>query len=106
LFLLAFLGCFFLILCNSLSLAADDQTTKAVRRDSSESGVSIKAKKRVALVIGNNEYKEAPLKNPAHDAEDISNVMRGLGFTVQTKTNASQREMEEAVKEFVRRFKR
>ena len=78
------------------------RTTKAVRRSSSESGVSIKDQKRVALVIGNNEYKEAPLKNPAHDAEDIANVLRGLGFTVQTKINADQRGMEEAVKEFVR----
>ena len=69
---------------------------------SSESGVSAKGQKRVALVIGNNEYKEAPLKNPAHDAEDIANVLRGLGFTVQTKINADQRGMEEAVKEFVR----
>ncbi|MGO9122966.1 MAG: caspase family protein [Desulfomonilaceae bacterium] len=85
-----------------LSFSAEDQTSKAVRRTSSESGVSVKGQKRVALVIGNNEYKEAPLKNPAHDAEDIANVLRGLGFTVQTKINADQRGMEEAVKEFVR----
>ncbi len=62
----------------------------------------MKGQKRAALVIGNNEYKEPPLKNPVHDAEDISNVLRGLGFTVQTKINADQRGMEEAVKEFVR----
>ena len=68
----------------SFSIAADDQTTKAVRRSSSDL-------KKVALVIGNNEYKDAPLKNPAHDAEDIANVLRGLGFTVQTKINADQR---------------
>ena len=44
------------------------------------------------------------LRNPAHDAEDIANVLQGLGFTVQTKTNANQREMEEAVKEFVQKI--
>jgi TPR repeat protein len=77
------------------SIAADDQTTKAVRRSPSD-------QKKVALVIGNNDYKDAPLKNPAHDAQDIANVLRSLGFTVQTKINADQREIESAVKEFVR----
>ena len=43
---------------SSISLAAGDETTKAVRRDTSEPGV--KGQKRVALVIGNNQYKEAP----------------------------------------------
>lgn len=81
----------------SLSTAADDQTTKAVRRSFSD-------QKKVALVIGNNEYKDAPLKNPAHDAEDIANVLRGLGFTVQMKINADQRGIEDAVKEFVRQI--
>jgi len=72
-----------------------------VRRASPE-GVSIKGQKRIALVIGNNEYKEDRLRNPAHDAEDIGKVLRELGFTVQTKINANPQEMEEAVKEFVR----
>ena len=89
-------------LLSSLAQAADEETSKAVRRASPE-GVSVpKGQKRVALVIGNNEYKDAPLRNPTHDAEDIANVLRGLGFAVQTKINADQRQMEEAVKEFVR----
>ncbi len=87
----------FLYWATSSSIAADDQTTKAVRRTTSD-------QKRIALVIGNSEYKESPLKNPAHDAEDIANVLRGLGFTVQTRTNANQREIEDAVKEFVRQI--
>ena len=99
--LLLFLLCFYLMLPTSPSLAADDETTKAVRRASPE-GMSIKGQKRIALVIGNNQYKESPLRNPTHDAEDIANVLRGLGFTVQTKINADQRGMEDAVKEFVR----
>ena len=96
-----FLALILVCLLSSLSLAADDETTKAVRRASQE-GASMKDQKRVALVIGNNDYKESPLRNPTHDAEDIANVLRGLGFTVQTKTNANQREIEDAVKEFVR----
>ena len=101
LILFVFLPCFSLTFLNSFSLAADDQTSKAVRRSSSESGVSIKGQKRIALVIGNNDYKEAPLKNPAHDAEDIAEALRGLGFIVHSKLNANQREIEDAVKGFV-----
>ncbi len=88
-------------LLSSLSLAADEEIPKAVRRASTE-GASINHQKRIALVIGNNEYKEDRLRNPAHDAEDIGKVLRELGFTVQTKINANPQEMEEAVKEFVR----
>ncbi len=87
----------FFIWTTSFSIAADDQSTKAVRRTSWD-------QKRIALVIGNNEYKEAPLKNPAHDAQDIASALRALGFTVITKTNADQREIEDAVKEFVRQI--
>ena len=39
--------------------------------------------------------------NPAHDAEDISAVLQTLGFSVQTKINVNQREMEEAVNKFI-----
>ncbi len=71
--------------------------------ETSPEGASVpKGQKRIALVIGNNEYKESPLRNPTHDAEDIANVLQGLGFTVQMKINADQRQMEEAVKEFAR----
>jgi len=92
--------CFSLILFRSLSEAADDQASKAVRRSSSESVTPID-QKRVALVIGNSDYKVGPLQNPAHDAEDISDVLRTLGFAVQTKTNVNQPQMEEAVDKFV-----
>ena len=56
--------------------------------------------KRVALVIGNNQYEKVPLKNPVHDAEDMSRALTALGFNVLTKTNVNQREMEEAIHQF------
>ena len=97
-----FMALMIICLLSSLSLAADRETPKAVRRASPE-GVSVpQDQKRIALVIGNNEYKEDRLRNPAHDAEDIAKVLRELGFTVHTKINANPQEMEEAVREFVR----
>ncbi len=101
LLLLVLLPCFSSTSFNSFSLAADNETTKAVRRDPSGSGTPVKDQRRVALVIGNSDYKVGPLRNPAHDAEDFSAMLRTLGFAVQTKTNVNQREMEEAVNKFV-----
>ena len=41
------------------------------------------ADKRLALVIGNSAYKNAPaLKNPANDASDIADALQRLGFEV------------------------
>lgn len=55
---------------------------------------------RVALVIGNGSYKDSPLVNPANDAEDMANTLRGLGFEVIALKNANQREMKKSVREF------
>jgi hypothetical protein len=38
--------------------------------------VSTWASERVALVIGNGDYKEASLTNPANDAKDIAKTLR------------------------------
>ncbi len=55
---------------------------------------------RVALVIGNSTYKDAPLRNPANDASDMAQALRGLGFKVTLKANASQRQMKDAIRDF------
>jgi len=56
--------------------------------------------KRVALVIGNSAYKDAPLKNPANDARDVAAALRKLGFEVIEKTNVPQKEMNRAIVQF------
>ena len=68
-----------LIMLNSLSQAADEGAPKAIRRSSPQIGVAMKDEKRVALVVGNGAYSVGPLQNPAHDAEDLSGVLRKLG---------------------------
>ena len=55
---------------------------------------------KIALVIGNGDYKSAPLKNPVNDAGDIADVLRKIRFTVILKINANQRSMENAIREF------
>jgi hypothetical protein len=61
-----------------------------------------RAEKRVALVIGNAAYKEAPLKNPANDAKDIADALKRLGFDVTLKVNAGLSDMDRAVQDFGR----
>ncbi len=84
-----------------VSFADDLETQKAIKRNSQDATGSVRGQRRVALVIGNGDYRVGPLRNPAHDAEDISDVLRTLGFSVQTKINVNQREMEEAVNKFI-----
>jgi hypothetical protein len=43
---------------------------------------------RLALVIGNSAYPNAPLKNPVNDAEDLAAKLKGLGFEVTQLLNA------------------
>ena len=52
---------------------------------------------RVALVIGNSAYADAPLANPANDARLMAETLRGLGFNVIERVDANQREMKLAI---------
>lgn len=55
---------------------------------------------RVALVIGNSAYANAPLKNPVNDARDIAQALRELGFEVIYRENANQNDMKRAIRAF------
>lgn len=60
---------------------------------------------RQALVIGNNAYQTAPLKNPVNDAEDMSRVLSELGFQVILHKNVDRRVMEDAIRGFGRQLR-
>ena len=61
---------------------------------------------RVALVIGNAAYREAPLVNPANDARAIAAVLREAGFTVLLHVDLDQRGLAAAVREFGERLRK
>lgn len=56
--------------------------------------------KRLALVIGNANYREAPLKNPVNDARALAGKLRQLGFEVMLGENLQQREMTRLITSF------
>jgi hypothetical protein len=61
------------------------------------------AEKRVALVIGNGAYKNAPkLPNPPNDASDVAAALAQAGFDIIFETNLDQVGMQEASIRFAR----
>ena len=61
---------------------------------------------RRALVIGNANYAHAGvLRNPANDAKAIGRTLEQLGFKVRTLTDADERQMDQAIRNFGRRLR-
>ncbi|TGP53705.1 tetratricopeptide repeat protein [bacterium M00.F.Ca.ET.230.01.1.1] len=60
------------------------------------------ADRRVAIVIGNSEYREIPaLKNPDKDAEDVSKTFRLAGFDVFTAKDLTRLQFEEQFRNYL-----
>lgn len=57
-------------------------------------------KGKIALIIGNGAYRQAPLRNPVNDAQAVASALKSIGFNVIQIENATQREMLEALREF------
>lgn len=60
--------------------------------------------RRVALVIGNAQYAQAPLSNPENDARLVAGTMKGLGFEVDLQLNLKAREFKRVLRDFGRRM--
>jgi hypothetical protein len=58
------------------------------------------ANDRVALLIGNNNYGAAPLRNAVNDAKDLAEALKEVGFKVIVRENATRKDMIDAVREF------
>jgi hypothetical protein len=70
------------------------------------SGTQANVGRRVALVIGNGAYTNAPsLKNPPNDARDMAATLAALGFEVSSGVNLSQRDMKRLIREFGQKLK-
>ena len=59
---------------------------------------------RLALVIGNADYPEAPLRNPVNDARAMTKSLQALGFEVISLENADRQAMERAMVAFTSRL--
>jgi hypothetical protein len=62
------------------------------------------AERRVALVVGNSQYKNPSLVllNPKNDAEDVATALRALDFEVIVTVDAGKRDLDVAMTQFAR----
>jgi uncharacterized caspase-like protein len=64
------------------------------------------AAQRVALVIGNSDYELiSALANPGNDAALMATTLREVGFEVVEATNADQKTMKRAMRDFGKRLR-
>ncbi len=82
-------------LLSGLVLAIDPSRNLNVSRSDVPSG-----DQRIALVIGNSNYKISPLVNPVNDARAISAKLRTLGFTVIERQNLTFKQIGLTMREF------
>ncbi len=62
--------------------------------------LSAQAEKRLALLIGNGNYAEAPLKNPAKDAQALGSILEKLGFETSIRTHRNLSAMKRDINQF------
>jgi uncharacterized caspase-like protein len=56
---------------------------------------------RVALVVGNGAYQNVPeLPNPPHDAHDVADELKKIGFSVTNLTDAKFEDLHDALRKF------
>ena len=83
---------------------AEEKTLVAQQQTTLTPPVTIQAAiptgKRVALVVGNKNYKVRPLQNTLNDADDISRSLRTSGFEVIDLRDATLPQMRTAVRQF------
>jgi len=58
------------------------------------------SEKRVALIIGNKNYKIAPLQNSINDANDLAELLKQKHFEVERVIDGTRLEMRNAVRSF------
>src|SRR5512138_3654852 len=81
----------------ALPLAAQD---RVLRPSSPAVQAAATPEQRIALVIGNGQYKDAPLLNPVNDARAVAKALSRSGFQVVQKENMGRAEMQVALREF------
>jgi len=90
---------FYLLACTAIAGAAEDRSLGARKK-------TVAAERRLALVIGNSGYADAPLKNPVNDADAMVKTLKETGFEVVVRKNADRRAMYAAIKEFGQKLRK
>lgn len=90
----------FLLIATFITAHADERSI-AIRKK-----LAANSERRIALVIGNSSYQDAPLKNPVNDADVMTSVLKEAGFEVIVRKNADRRAMFSSIKEFGQKLRK
>ncbi len=94
------------VVATDTKLKSSNRTFRVSRESGSSTVVSTYTpdEKRVALIVGNSNYKGAASLgvNPINDARDMSTALKSLGFDVVLRTDANQDTMTDAIRAFGR----
>ena len=84
------------------AIDAEKQTSRLSQQQilNSPTFISQDTGKRVALVVGNANYKTRPLRNPRNDADDVSLALKASGFQVIDLRDATLQQMRTGVRQF------
>ncbi len=85
------------------SFFSSNKRTVKITKEIIQSGMFSEIPKeeaRLALVIGNKDYKTSPLDNTVSDAQSMKEVLEEVGFEVILKTNVDEDEFKIALWEF------
>lgn len=85
-----------LVLALTAALLGAAQTPRALSLKPPEAA----GERRIALVIGNSHYANAPLRNPVNDARAVAEALRACGFQVTKLEDADREAMFGAVRDF------
>jgi len=56
--------------------------------------------RRTALIIGNSNYENSPLRNPINDAKDIASLLKKYKFKIELLVDADKRQMINSIRKF------
>jgi len=90
--LLALHACLLVLLC---AASAQAQPRDETLRSAAGTG-------KIALVLGNGAYEQAPLRNPGTDAQAMADSLTRLGFRVTLRTDVTLTQMTDAMEQFTR----
>jgi len=85
----------------SLLFSVEAQTSKGIRKKVEPPKYN---QERIALVMGNADYKTAPLRNTVNDARSMDKTLREMGFSVDLVVNATLIEMKKRIDLFGRKL--
>jgi TPR repeat protein len=91
-----------LLVALSFATPAATQPDRGFRKRGSK---DFSKERRFALIIGNQAYKDAPLRNTVNDARLMSARLKQLDFEVMVVTNADRRAMKRAIRDFTDKLK-